>query len=79
MVMNKTGLLKLPVLKQTDSSQLHSSVKIECMHENATCWCSSGNYLTGPMLLGCRNPSVSDVPLDMGQLTTVQVDTCTLR
>jgi hypothetical protein len=34
-------------------------------------------YLTGPRLLGCRNPSDtdSDVPLDRGKLTTVQVDT----
>jgi hypothetical protein len=31
MVRNKTVLLKLPVLKQTDS-------RIECMHANATCW-----------------------------------------
>jgi hypothetical protein len=51
MVRNKTVLLKIPVLKQTDSSQLHSNVKIECMHENATCWCSSVDFLTWPMLL----------------------------
>jgi hypothetical protein len=62
-------------MKQTDSSQLDSSVKIEYMHANATCWCSSGNYLTWPMLLGCRNPSASDVPLDREKLTTVHVDT----
>ena len=65
MVRNKTVLLKIPVSKQTDSSQLHWSVKIECMHDNATCWYISDNYLTWPMLLGCRNPSASDVSLDI--------------
>ena len=68
-------------MKQTDSSQLDSSVKIEFMHANATCWCSSGNYLTWPMLLGCRNPSASDVPIDWGKLIQykfIGYCTCTL-